>query len=517
MDSKLVTNLLNAECFSHPVSELSVIETHIAWLIKTGEYVYKIKKPVDFGFLNFTTLEQRKFFCEEEVRLNQRMSKDLYVGVVRICGSQDTPFIAPDSSTDDAEVIEYAVKLRQFESGKLLSELLEQDQFDPAWLEQLADKIAEFHQRAPIVSPDSNWGEMESIGQLAQDNYQQINTSLLSAADIKELKRLEIHSAKRFSQLEHLLRARKIEGYVRECHGDLHLGNITLSDKRLVVFDCIEFNLEFRWIDRMADLAFLLMDLEARGHQRWANRCLNRYIEQTGDYRGFLLLPHYKAFRSMVRAKVAMLGEQPNMDEFRRYLDLTRQYAQPAKPLLVLMHGLSGSGKSVLANALAQEINAIEIRSAVERRRIFRELSLQGESIELYGADMNMRTFHRMSEVTQVLLRSGQTVILDATFIKQRARRHFEMMAESLGCPVRIIHCDAPDVVIRERLSRRMIEKKDRTDADERVMEKQMSIATPLSENERLITLFADTTNTAVLDTIISALKDQSLIITALN
>lgn len=518
MDSKLVTHLLNPECYPHPVSELDVIETHIAWLIKTGEYVYKIKKPVDFGFLNFTTLEQRKFYCEEEVRLNQRMSKDLYLGVVQISGSETYPkIVADDSTADTQDVFEYAVKLRQFESGKLLSELLEQDQFEPAWLEQLADTIAAFHQRAPIVSPDSNWGEMNSIGQLAQDNYQQINRSLLTQTDIDELDRLEIHSAKRFTLLEHLFRARKIDGFVRECHGDLHLGNITLSDDRLVVFDCIEFNLEFRWIDRMADLAFLLMDLEARGHQRWANRCLNRYIEQTGDYRGFLLLPHYKAFRSMVRAKVAMLGEQPDLEEFRRYLDLTTRYAEPVKPLLIMMHGLSGSGKSVMANALAQEINAVEIRSAVERRRIFRELSLQGETVDLYGADMNMRTFHRMSEVAQILLRTGQTVIVDATFIKQRARRHFEQLAENVGCPVRIIHCDAPQAVIRERLTRRKQKTQDNTEADELIMEKQMTIADPLGEDERLITLFADTTNTAVLDTIISALEDQSLIITALN
>jgi len=153
MESNLIKNLLKPECFPHPVSELRVIETHIAWLITTGEYVYKIKKPVNFGFLDFTTLEQRRFFCEEELRLNQRMSSNLYLEVVAISGSEDDPRIETSDSP-----IEYAVKLRQFEGGQLLSELLEQDRFEPAWLEQLAAKIADFHQRAPIVAPDSNWG-----------------------------------------------------------------------------------------------------------------------------------------------------------------------------------------------------------------------------------------------------------------------------------------------------------------------------------------------------------------------
>jgi len=512
MESILVNNLLKPECFPHDVSELRVIETHIAWLITTGEYVYKIKKPVNFGFLDFSTLEQRRYYCEEELRLNQRMSSDLYLEVVAISGSETAPRLA-----DAEHPIEYAVKLKQFESGHLLSELLERDQFNPAWLEQLAGKIADFHQRAPIVSPDSIWGEATSIGQLAEDNYQQINPSLLTQSDRTEIKRLAQHSRERFAKLEHLFRSRKLEGFVRECHGDLHLGNITLSDNRLVVFDCIEFNLEFRWIDRMADLAFLLMDLEARGHQRWANRCLNRYIEKSGDYAGFLLLPHYKSFRSMVRAKVAMLGEQPNLEEFRRYLELTARYAEPAKPLLILMHGFSGVGKSRVAAQLAEEINAIEVRSAVERRRIYHELSRRGEEIELYGADMDMRTFHRMSEITEVLMQAGQTVILDATFLKQRLRRHFESLAERYSYPIRIIDCVAPEQVIRERLTERLERDQESTDADFSTFEKQLSLCDPLSEEEQTISLRADTTNPGAIETLVTELQSQSLIIKALN
>lgn len=512
MESTLINNLLDPACYPHEVSELKLIETHIAWLITTGDYVYKIKKPVNFGFLDFTTLEQRKFFCEEELRLNQRMSSDLYLEVVSIGGPENSPHIG---QTDHP--IEYAVKLRQFEGGQLLSELLTKDQFDPSWLEQLADKIADFHARAPIVSPDSRWGEADSIRQLAEDNYQQINRSLLSPAQQQELTRLEQISAERFSALKHLLKARKRDGFVRECHGDLHLGNITLSDGHLIVFDCIEFNLEFRWIDRIADLAFLMMDLEARGHQRWANRCLNRYIEKSGDFSGFLLLPHYKAFRSMVRAKVAMLGEQPNWEEFDRYIALTTRYSQPPKPLLILMHGCSGTGKSYLAAQLAERINAIEVRNGIERQRIYRELALRGDHIELYGADMDTRTYIRVEEITELLMRAGQTVILDATFLKQRVRQRFEKLAERYDYPLRIIHCEAPEEVIRERLARRLTESKRSSDADISIYQQQQVRNEPLSEAEQALTLNADTTNPQVVDLLVSELERQSLVITALN
>lgn len=512
MKSTLVNNLLDPACYPHEVSELTLIETHIAWLITTGEYVYKIKKPVNFGFLDFTTLEQRKFFCEEELRLNQRMSSDLYLEVVTIGGSENSPQIGATDQT-----LEYAVKLRQFKGGQLLSELLEQDQFNPDWLEQLADKIVDFHARAPIVSPDSRWGEADSIRQLAEDNYQQINKSLLPPTELQELERLEQVSAERFDALEHLLKARKKDGFVRECHGDLHLGNITLGDEHLIVFDCIEFNLEFRWIDRIADLAFLLMDLEARGHQRWANRCLNRYIEKSSDFSGLLLLPHYKAFRSMIRAKVAMLGEQSNLPEFRRYLALTTRYFQPPKPLLILMHGCSGTGKSFLAAQLAERINAIEVRNGIERQRIYQELALRGDHIELYSADMDTRTYLRVEEITELLLRAGQTVILDATFLKQRVRQRFEKLAERFDYPLRIIHCDAPNEVIRERLQRRLRNSDSTNEADISIYEQQRVRNELLNEAEQAVTLNADTTDPQVIDVLIKELQRQSLVITALN
>ncbi len=512
MESTLVNNLLNSDCFPHKISKLSVIETHIAWLIKTGTYVYKIKKPVNFGFLDFTTLEQRKFYCEEEVRLNQRMSSDLYLDVVTIAGPESAPQV-----TECDEPIEYAVRLRQFESGQLLSELLEKHKFNPEWLDQLSEQIAEFHLAAPIVAPGSPWGAPEAIAEVVEDNYRHIDRTLLDEADTDRLNHLWDLAKQRFSELSELMATRKKTGFVRECHGDLHLGNITLDEGRLLVFDCIEFNKEFRWIDRIQDLAFLLMDLEANGQYRWANRCLNHYLEITGDYEGLKLLPSYKAHRAMVRAKVAMLGEKPDYPAFKHYLSLTEVYTQPPIPELIMMHGISGSGKSYLSSELAQRIGGVRVRSDIERKKIYREASLKGEIVELYGSDMNTRTFLKLSEVADCLLRSGQTVILDATFIRERTRRHFIELANKLGRPVRLLSCNAPESLILERLALRKELNKDPSDADDQVMLAQRASQNPLTTEELEMAVSVDTSLPDSLDRVLAYLGDQDMLPTALN
>lgn len=512
MESTLVNNLLDSNSFPHEVGPLRVIETHIAWLILTGEFVYKIKKPVNFGFLDFTTLELRKYFCEEEVRLNQRLSADTYLEVVPISGTLSQPLI-----DNDEQPIEYAVKSRQFESGLLLSELLKADRFEPQWIDQLAEQIAQFHQRAPIVAPGSPWGEPESIATISEDNYRDIDRDTLMAADIAELDRLWQHIKDRYRVLEPLMRRRKMDGSIRECHGDLHLGNITLDRDRLLVFDCIEFNLEFRWIDKMSDLGFLLMDLEANGHPRWANRCLNRYMEITGDYEGLVLLPYYKAHRAMVRAKVAMLGEAPNLKEFRHYLNLTASYASAPLPMMIMMQGLSGSGKSYLSANLAELVSGVRVRSSVERSKIYRKASREGESLEMYGADMNMRTFLEMKKVSGILLEAGQTLILDATYIRQRTRRQLLQLAQDSGCPARIIVCNPPMDTIISRLEQRSIEREDPTDATIEVMESQRRVAEPLDEDEERIALHVDTSDAEAHNLIIAYLIDQKLLPATLN
>ncbi|EXJ09305.1 MULTISPECIES: bifunctional aminoglycoside phosphotransferase/ATP-binding protein [Nitrincola] len=504
----LIHSLMNPDRFPHPCSHIEVIETHISWLLLTGTFAYKIKKPVNFGFLDFTSLEQRRVCCEEELRLNQRLAPDIYQDVIAISGTHSDPKIG-----DASNPIEYAVKMAQFDPEHRLDRQLAKQLFEARWIDTLALQIADFHQRIPIVAQDSPWGEPETLWQLISDNYEHCNQNPQALEDSVLLLRLHTQTAQDFKELAPLLIERKKQGHVRECHGDLHLANITLFHDQLRLFDCIEFNLQFRWIDTLSDLAFLLMDLEANHQPRWANRCLNLYLEKNGDYGGIRLLNLYKAYRSMVRAKVALLGEHPDTASFRHYLHLTERYCTPPPPALYLMHGVSGSGKSYLSKQLVEEIGAIRIRSDVERKRLHHQLSLQGEEIELYSADMNTRTFHRLRDLAEQLLRSGQTVVVDATFIRRITRKSYIELAQRLKLPVRIISCTCKPHLVEARLVRRNEEGKDPSDADIHIMHQQVTTQQPLTEDEKRITLPVDTEDDEAIEQLLSQLRAQNLLL----
>jgi len=507
MLTKLIESLQDPSQFPHPCETFKVIETHISWLILTGHYAYKIKKPVNFGFLDFTTLEQRRFCCEEELRLNQRLSPDIYLELVPISGTHDNPLLG-----DDSAPIEYAVKMNQFDPRQRLDQMLKRNLFEARWIDMLAEQIADFHQRIPIVALNSPWGEPEAIWDAVSENYQHICKVIEDPDTITLLQRLLQTTAQNFRALEKMIRKRKRSGHVRECHGDLHLANITLFHDELRLFDCIEFNLQFRWIDTLSDLSFLLMDLEANNQPRWANRFLNRYLELTGDYDGISLLRFYKSYRSMVRAKVAVLGPQHDLETFNHYLKLTAHFHKQSPPVLFLMHGVSGSGKSYLSEKLVEAIGAIRIRSDNERKRLHRELSLNGEDLELYGADMNTRTLHHLQDTTKLLLRSGQTVIVDATLIRQRTRTGYIKLAEQLNVPVRIISCSCQQHLIEARLALRNAEGKDPSDADVTVMLQQLSSQQPLTASEQMLTLHVDTQDDEAIDQLLSQLRAQNLV-----
>ncbi len=506
MVPELIDRLRDPQRYPHPVSRIDVIETQISWLLLTGDYAYKIKKPVNFGFLDFTTLDQRRYCCEEELRLNQRLAPDIYEAVVPISGSTDNPQLG-----DDSAPIEYAVRMRQFESGQRLDELLQRHQFKPQWIDLLAEQIADFHQRIPIVAQDSPWGEPDALWELVADNYSYPLTRVTDAADIARLERLRDLTTERFAALRDTLVARKRQGHVRECHGDLHLGNVTLYHDHLRLFDCIEFNLQFRWMDTICDLAFLLMDLEANGQFRWANRCLNRYLELTGDYAGVALLGFYKAYRSMIRAKVALLGDNPDFATFRHYLQLTERYYRAPQPFLLLMHGISGSGKSYLSEQLLDVLGAIRLRSETERRRVHRE-ALRDEALDLYSSEMNVRTFHRLADMARVILRSGIPVVIDAAAIRRRMRTLFMELGEQLQLPMRIIHCQCDQKLIEARLKRRHEEQPNPADADVGVMHHQLELLHPLTPEEQLITLEVDTRDDEAIEQLLAQLRAQRLI-----
>lgn len=503
----LIESLKNPTIYPHPVGEITVLDTHISWIILTGEYAYKIKKPVDFGFLNFTTLDQRQHFCEEELRLNQRLAPDIYLNVIAIGGTPDAPIL--DGAED---IFEYAVQMKQFEQDKRLDLLLSNKRFEAEWVDTLAEQIADFHSRIPIVSHSSPWGEPDTIWDFVSENFTHITETIDELDDYSKVQQLLQFTAQAFRKLTPLIEQRKRDGHVRECHGDLHLANITLHNDELRLFDCIEFNLQFRWIDTISDIAFLLMDLEANGEFRWANRCLNRYLELSSDYSALPLLNLYKAYRAMVRAKVSVLGGHNDVQTLRRYLRLTEYYARTRKPVLFLMHGVSGSGKSHLSQQLIEQTDTIRIRSDVERKRLFRELSHQGEKLSLYGPQMNAHTLNHLQDTSAHLLIHEYSVIVDATMIRRRTRKTFIEMAEKLGVQVCIIACDCDQKLIEARIKRRIIEGNDASDADITVMQDQLEHYQKLTEAEEAITVRVDTDDDDAIERLLEQLRIQELI-----
>jgi len=479
--------LVNALCkpapYPHPVAQVEVLQTHISSVLLAGEYAYKLKKPYDLGFLDFTSLPARKHYCEEELRLNRRFSPDLYLEVVPITGSHESPRIG-----GDGPAIEYAVKMRRFPAGSLLTEVMARGELNSAQIDQLAADVAALHGQFEVAGPDSPFGTPQSIHAHAAQNFAQIRPLLASDAQRAELNALAHWTEEHFRQLETTFAHRKQQGFVRECHGDMHAGNMIVIDGRIRLFDCIEFNEAFRWIDVMSEIAFFVMDMASHGRPELGYRFLNGYLEQTGDYEGLAVLRYYLVFRAVVRAKVAAMGgSQPEIAaherlqawrNYQHYADLARRFAEANHPVLIVMHGLSGSGKSTVAAKLAPLLGAVRIRSDVERKRLFGlkplERSKSGIGEDIYTRDATQRTYARLNHLARAVLDAGFPAILDATFLKRAERDAARNMAKQAGHSCLILGCRAAPEELHARVTRRLASGNDAAEADANILQNQM-------------------------------------------
>ena len=489
----LIRNLLDPAAYDHPVAAVELLETHISWLLLTGEYAYKIKKPVDFGFLDFSTLAQRRHYCQEELRLNRRLAPALYLAVVAITGSPAAPRLSGPGSA-----IEYAVKMRQFSQESLMTRVLARGRLQPEQLDTLAGHIAAFHAQAECAGPDSPYGTAENVWQPVAQNFAQIRPHLSNPDQLARLQSLQEWSEAAYHRLRDTLAQRKAQGFIRECHGDLHLGNMVLLDGRITPFDCLEFNAGLRWIDVMSEVAFLTMDLHARGHPALAHRFLNRYCESSGDYSGLRLLRFYQVYRALVRAKVACLRlTQSGLNETEaaatrrdahRYLALAQDYTRSTPRPLLITHGLSGSGKTHNTQDLVETHGAVRIRSDVERKRLFGlppgARSHAGLDQGLYRPEASRRTYERLAALAQEVLEAGLPVIVDATFLKREQRAAFRALARRLGLPFIILDFQAPPALLRQRIKARAAAERDASEATVAVLERQLATAEPLGKNE---------------------------------
>ncbi|MFK5913652.1 MAG: AAA family ATPase [Woeseiaceae bacterium] len=509
----LIESLQNPALYDHPIIEFEVIETHISWVLLTGDYVYKIKKPVNFGFLDFSTLEKRHFYCEEELRLNRQLAPDLYLSVVTIHGSEENPEL-----NGHGPAIEYAVKMRQFPQSTQLDRLLTKQGIDNLVMDKLASKVAHFHLSIDSVKNTSDFGDLNHVRQPILENFEQIRACIDDSATVSQLEKLEHWSKQQLEELAELIQKRKAQGFVRKCHGDMHLRNIALWNNDITIFDCIEFNKNFYLIDVMSEIAFLIMDLEDRDQDTLAQRFLNSYLEITGDYEGLRLLQLYKVYRALVRAKVnaLRLGQeqtgskeyQQTLKDFMQYLKLAEKYIHPTVPCLLINHGLSGSGKSTITRILLEKFPAIQVRSDVERKRLFKvsENNKSTAAIEkgIYTTDATQQTYTRLLDIAQCLLSAGYSVVIDATNLKFQQRQPFIELAKLNHVPYFILTYKASEKTLRNRVIQRSQEGDDVSDATLNILQHQIETYAPLAEEEKPFTIEIDTDKNIDVEKIIS-------------
>ena len=490
-----IAQLLRPAAYDHPVEDVRLIETHISWVFLTGVYAYKIKKPVDFGFLDFSTLEKRRDYCEQELRLNRRLAPALYVDVVAIT-ERDGQAVFADSVRNDSEIIEYAVRMCQFPQSAQLDNMLAAGELDPARMDAIADMVARFHREVAVATADTRWGSPAQVYAPVEENFRQIRQRPGAGDHRALLDELEDWSRTNFDRLHAVFEQRKQHGFIRECHGDMHLRNMLWLDGEPLAFDCIEFNPGLRWIDVLSEVAFLVMDLQDREQPALAQRYLNHYLENTGDYAGLPVLPFYLVYRAMVRAKVdAIRAAQQGIDvnekagaerEHLSYLRLAHGYTQRAEARVIITRGLSASGKSTVSQQLMAYPGFIRIRSDVERKRLFdidRHMHA-GDGIEsgIYSEDATHTTYVRLAELAAAVLAAGFSVIIDAAFLQAWQRQSFRQLAADSDVPYIILDVFASADSLRERIRQRS---GDVSDADLRVLEHQLENTAPLEDSER--------------------------------
>lgn len=516
MSQALIAALQNPALYPHPVEQFQVIETHISWVILTGPFAYKIKKPVNFGFLDFTELSAREHFCKEELRLNQRLTQGLYLDVLPISGSLEAPQLGGSGAA-----IEYVLKMRQFPQSQLLSDVQARGELTEAHIDGLAKQIADFHGRTPAVATEHPLCLPQAIVAPMRQNFVQIRPLLSDAADLRQLDALDAWVEASIARLEPLLARRAEAGAIRECHGDIHLGNATLLDSKVVLFDCIEFNEEFRLIDIALDAAFLAMDLEDRGLKALSRRFISAWLELSGDYDALELLNLYKAHRALVRAKVALFSLAHQTDavqkavtlrQYRNYANLAESYSAIPSSFLAITHGVSAVGKSHVAMRLVEALGAIRLRSDIERKRLFgeqKDADLGKLSAGIYSQDASVATYQRLHQLAESALRAGFPVVIDATYLKQAQRDAASQVAESCGAPFLILECHAPDEVIASWLEQRQAAGTDPSDATMDVVRAQHASREALTEDELLHSKRVDTHESASLDTLIARIRQR--------
>ncbi len=475
-----------------------LVETHISWVLLGRDFAWKLKKPRRLPFLDFTTLASRRRFCEAELRLNRRLAPDLYLDVVEVRDGAAGPELG-----GDGPLLDVALRMRRFADGSLWSERAAAGALTASQIDAMADRLAAFHRDAAQAPAGSRFGSAAVHERVASRAAAAIDAwQAGSAAPDPGWLALRTWIDAERRRLAPFWEQRLHNGRVRECHGDLHLGNVLQLGGEASAFDGIEFDDELRWIDVLHDLAFLAMDLLAHDRRDFAFRLLDAYLQASGDYDGLPALRYWLVSRALVRAQVAALAPvraeaAPGEVDAAGYLSLAVALSRAADPRLAITHGLPGSGKSFVSQRLLEAAGAIRVRSDVERKRLFGLAPLQSSralapEVGLYASAATVKTYARLLEVAHIALDAGWPVIVDAAFLRRAERATFWALAAAVGAPFSIVDCRAELPLLRRRVVARQARGKDASEADLAVLERLATQAEPLDERERAVAIDAD-------------------------
>ncbi len=469
-------------------STVTVRETHISTLFLTDQYVYKVKKPVNFGFLDFTTLSARRFFCEQEVELNRRLSPQVYLAVDRIYRDDKGIHLEPPG-----DVVEYAVKMRRIPESRMMDVLLRQGEIDDKIVERIALKLVDFHGRARTDGETALYGTAARIAKNTEENFTQTTGFIGRSLDTGQLERIAAFTRGFLEKRKLLFRSRVDDGKIRDCHGDIRMEHICIIDP-IVIFDCIEFNRRFRYSDVAADLAFLAMDLDFHHRPDLSRTLVQSYVDHTEDLDLLKVIRFYKCYRAYVRGKVESFqgaGDTirpevagDHLARAKHYFTLAETYAQP-RPYLMITSGLTGTGKSRLAETLAQDLDMALFQSDRIRKEICgmppEEHRLEAFGEGIYTKEMSRKTYQALLARAKDALQQGRPVILDAAYLKDGERRKAEGLAEQQGVPFFILEVTCSDAEVKKRLSTRLQEGGAISDGRWEIYLAQQEIRDPIS------------------------------------
>lgn len=493
--TEVINAMQDARFYPQPEQSVDFIQTHISCLFLTSKDVYKLKKPVNLGFLDFSTLEKRLFYCQEEVRLNSRLAPTVYQGVLPVSQNNDGHFFL--GQQEDARIVDYVVHMRRLSEDSMFPVLLRQGRVDEHLLQELADLLATFHAQARAIPQESELGSLSLIRRNIEENFEQtkmLKNKAISARRHRVMRQVMLWSLNRHQDL-YLLR--HAQGKTRECHGDLRMEHICLFEGQLIAFDCIEFNERFRFIDTAADLSFLLMDMEFNGYWKQADTLLHTYVHSSGDHDLLSVVNLYKAYYALTRGKV--FGIESTEQEFSpqersqaldmaaRFLDLAWSYAVKLQsPALIILCGLMGTGKSEVAGSLSRELGAEVLRSDVVRKTLYgidpqqKQLNEYGQG--LYSSEATHATYQALSDQAGQMLKQGRPVILDASFGRREYREQAFALARELNLRCILLECVCPDEILVQRLEKRLTEAADASDGRTSLLEAQKADFQPVTE-----------------------------------